>query len=91
MRKLDNFYVKNKLKDKQVFFRLSPVIIPEDDFTYNAKKITRTEEDAYVHKFKLTYRDILKMYEEGFYTIEKYEFDRAEALAEETMQTNPRD
>lgn len=83
---MENFYVKNKQDDKQVYFRLSPVIFPENDFTYDALKLVSKEGNIRVEAHKLTYRDIMKMYEEGFYTIERHEFERIEALAKQQLE-----
>ena len=80
MRDLKDFYVKNKQAEKRVYFRLTPVMFPENDFTYKATKVVCSEEGTVKEEYQLTYKDILKMYEEGFYTIEKHEFERAEAL-----------
>lgn len=90
MRNLENFYVKNAQDDKQVYFRLSPVVFPENDFTYDALKVVRRDGQAQLEEHKLTYKDIMKMYEDGFYTIEKHEFERAEALASQELQATDR-
>jgi hypothetical protein len=81
MRDLKDFYVKNKQEEKRIYFRLSPVVFPENDFTYKATKVVTSEEGAEKEEYQLTYKDILNMYEEGFYTIEQHEFERAEALS----------
>lgn len=85
MRDLKDFYVKNKQAEKRIYFRLTPVVFPETDFTYKATRVVTSEEGAEKEEYQLTYRDILKMYEEGFYTIEQHEYERAEALV--SLQT----
>lgn len=86
MRNLEDFYVKNILGDTKVFIRLKPVIFPENEFTYEGTEVYSKDGQRGIEKHELTYKDILKMYEEGFYTIEKDEFDRAEALASIQMK-----
>ena len=85
MRDLEKFYVKNTQEGKEVYFRLSPVIYPENDFTYQALKVISDNKNTQMEKHMLTYRDIIKMYEEGYYTIEKHEFEVAEALAKSPL------
>ncbi len=81
MRYLEDFYVKNILDDSQVFFKLKPIIFPENEFTYEGTEILTKEGNANIENHELTYHDILQMYEAGFYTIEQEEFERAQALA----------
>lgn len=88
MHNLENFYVKNTQDNKQVYFRLSPVIFPKNDFTYDALKVVQKSDHTRIEEHKLTYRDIMKMYEDGFYTIEKYEFERAKASANQQLENS---
>jgi hypothetical protein len=85
MRDLKDFYVKNNQDEKRIYYRLTPVIFPEDDFTYKATKLVTSTSIAQKQEYQLTYKDIHQMYEDGFFTIEQYEFERVEALV--SMQT----
>jgi hypothetical protein len=78
---LEDFYVKNVLGDSQIYFRLKPIIFPENEFTYEGTEILTKEGHANIENHELTYRDILRMYEDGFHTIEQEEFERVQALA----------
>lgn len=80
MRHLEDFYVKNILGDSKIYFRLKPIIFPENEFTYLGTEILTKEGEANIENHELTYRDILQMYEDGFYTIEREEFERVQAL-----------
>jgi len=80
MRDLKDFYVKNKQDEKRIYYRLTPVIFPENDFTYKATKLVTSAHVAKKQEYQLTYKDIRQMYEDGFYTIEQHEFERVEAL-----------
>jgi len=82
MRYLEDFYVKNVLGEVQVFYRLKPIVFPENEFTYLGTEIMTKEGHAYIDNHELTYRDILQMYEDGFHTIDREEFERVQALVD---------
>jgi len=79
MRNLENFYVKNVLGETHIYFRLKPIVFPENEFTYEGTEIHRKAGETVVETYNLTYRDILRLYEDGYHTIEREEFERVEA------------
>ncbi|MFP4091839.1 MAG: hypothetical protein ACLFUB_19045 [Cyclobacteriaceae bacterium] len=80
MRNLEDFYVKNEAGQLKVFVRLKPIVFTENDFSYEGTEIFSQAGDWKVETHELSYLDILQMYEAGFHTIEREEYERAEAL-----------
>ncbi|MDF9797648.1 hypothetical protein OKW21_002911 [Catalinimonas alkaloidigena] len=86
MRHLEDFYVKNTMGDSKIYYRLKPIIFPENEFTYLGTEILTKEGEGNIENHELTYRDILQMYEDGFYTIEREEFERVQAMVSEETE-----
>lgn len=77
---MENFYVKNTTDKTKIYLKLKPILFPDSEFTYEGTEIITEEGRWETETYPLTYHDLLKMYEAGFHTIEKEEFERAEAL-----------
>lgn len=77
---MENFYVKNTNDKTKIYLKLKPILFPDSEFTYEGTEIIAEEGKWETGTYALTYQDLLKMYEAGFHTIEKEEFERAEAL-----------
>ncbi len=77
---MEDFYVKNTNEKIKVYLKLKPILFPDNEFTFEGTEIVAEEGKWGTETYPLTYQDLLKMYEAGFHTIEKDEFDRVEAM-----------
>lgn len=77
---MENFYVKNTTESSKIYLRLKPILFPDNKFAYEGTEIVAEEGKWGKETYSLTYQNLMHMYEEGFHTIDKDEFDRIEAL-----------
>lgn len=77
---MEDFYVKNTNEKIKVYLKLKPILFPDNEFTFEGTEIVAEEGKWETETYSLTYQDLLKMYEAGFHTIDKDEFDRVEAM-----------
>lgn len=77
---MEDFYVKNTTANSKVFLKLKPILSAENNFSYEGTEIIAAEGKWETETYPLTYRDLLRMYEAGYHTIERDEYERAEAL-----------
>lgn len=77
---MKKLYVKNSKEQKNIYRKLVALPCPDGDFTFNSTNIIAEGDHWQMDQYNITYRDLLTMYEDGYYTIEKEEFERAEAL-----------
>lgn len=81
MQSSDDFFVKNILEGKKIYLRLSPVSFPKDKFTYRVEKVISASGSTVIEDRCFTYDDILHLYDEGFHSVDQYEFERVKAQA----------
>nr|WKN36750.1 hypothetical protein K4G66_30765 [Tunicatimonas sp. TK19036] len=77
---MKKFYVKNTIDQTDIYRKLVPLPTPKGEFTYESTDIIAKGNQWQMDRHDISYRDLLSMYEDGYYTIEKEEFERAEAL-----------
>jgi hypothetical protein len=77
---MKNLYVKHTTDRTDIYRKLVAIPFPEGEFTYESTDIIATDNHWQMDQHTVSYRELLVMYEDGYYTIEKEEFDRAEAL-----------
>ena len=82
---MEDYYIKNSVGQEKVFLKLKPTSNPHDDFTYEGTEIVAKNGEWAIVTHGLTYLDLRRMYEEGFHTIEKEEFERIEAFAHSSI------
>ncbi len=76
---MKDFYVKNTTNTSKIYFKLKPVFLSENEFTYEGVEIVAAEGKLAMDKHDLTYHDLLDMYEKGFHMIDQDEYERVEA------------
>lgn len=77
---MKNLYVKHTIDKTNIYRKLVALPVPEGEFTYESTDIIAKGDLWQTNQHTISYRELLVMYEDGYYTIEKEEFDRAEAL-----------
>ncbi len=75
---MSTIYLKKAFSDGMVYYKISPIAKPEDEYIYEAIEIAMEDETLGRDEFELTQEDLDEMYADGFAEIPKAEFDKAE-------------
>ena len=77
---MKHLYVKHTVDETDIYRKLVALPSPRGEFTYESTDIIADGDHWQLNQRTVSYRELLSMYEDGYHTIEKEEFDRAEAL-----------
>ena len=72
---MERIYVKNSEGERKIYVKLEPIYHPYDKLSYEGTEIIAKGGRWRADTYELTYRDLQRMYEEGFHTIEPEEFE----------------
>ena len=77
---MSTIYLKKQFKDGTVYYKVDPILDPEDEYVYDAVEITieTADETSGRDEFELTAEDLKEMYSDGFKEIPAAEFEKAE-------------
>ena len=79
-------YVKYTTDKADIYRKLVALPIPEGEFTYESTDIIAKGDHWQMDQHTISYRELLSMYEDGYHTIDKEEYDRAEALLKNSLE-----
>ncbi|MEQ9443108.1 MAG: hypothetical protein RIG62_28995 [Cyclobacteriaceae bacterium] len=82
---MKKLYVKNTIDQKNIYRKLVLLPIPQGEFTYESTNIIAQGNHWQTDQQNISYQDLVNMYEDGYHTIEKEEFERAEALLKHNL------
>ncbi|MEM6845467.1 MAG: hypothetical protein AAF944_27255 [Bacteroidota bacterium] len=77
---MTHLYVKHTDEQMNIYRKLVALPSPQGEFTYESTDIIADGGHWQINQCTVSYRELLSMYEDGYHTIEKEEFDRVEAL-----------
>ncbi|MGB3587517.1 MAG: hypothetical protein WBA23_13300 [Tunicatimonas sp.] len=76
---MKHLYVKHTDDKTDIYRKLVALPVPRGEFTYESTDIIAKGDFWQMNQHTISYRELLSMYEDGYHTIEKEEYDRAEA------------
>ncbi|GEM_PF-2036677 len=76
---MENLYVKYTIDKTDIYRKLVALPVPHGEFTYESTDIIAKGSFWQMNQHTVSYRELISMYEDGYHTIEKEEYDRAEA------------
>ena len=79
---MEKIYVKNNEGTRKIYLKIEPVFNPHDDYAYEGTEVATQNGEWMMDTYALTYRDLRRMYEEGFHTIEPEEFESIRSFAQ---------
>ena len=79
---MESIYVKNHEGTRKIYLKIALVLDSHDNYTYEGTEVATQNGEWVVDTYGLTYRDLRRMYEEGFHTIEPEEFESIQSFAQ---------
>jgi len=76
---MKHLYVKHTDDKVDIYRKLVALPVPRGEFAYESTDIIAEGNFCQMNQHTISYRELLSMYEDGYHTIEKEEYDRAEA------------
>lgn len=84
---MEKFYLKCEFEDGTVYFKVSRIADPPDEYIYDALEVICEDDNHWeTDEYELTSADLSEMREDGFCEIEEKEFDKAYTAARKHNQ-----